>query len=117
MPCGQEAKRRIFGDLPVEHCDELIHRRRPVEPLVQILEQPSRDVARDVQFVQCPHEKRLVKHRREHSVRAMMAGNIDQRDPGLPAAEFEVAQRRPDGQLRWLFLILASRSYRLLKST
>ena len=84
----EEPEPRVLGDLSVDHRHELVRARRLVEPRVQVLEEPARDLAVGVQLVDRPEQERLVEHRRDERVGDAMARDVENRDPGgAPAAQ------------------------------
>jgi len=59
---GQKPKSRILGDFTVDHADELVGAGGPVQPRVEVFEQPPGDVPEDVEFVDRAQQKGLVQH-------------------------------------------------------
>src|SRR4029079_3300340 len=86
----QEPEAGVLGDLAVDHRDELVVARRLVEPRVEALEQPLRDLAEHAELVERTEQERLMEHRREQGIGRLMSRDVDQRDAGSPLATQEV---------------------------
>ena len=67
----------VFGNLAVDHRDVFVRSRRLIETRVEVLEQPARDRAELVEFVDRAQQKRLVQHRRHEGVGDLVARHVD----------------------------------------
>ncbi len=87
---GEKAERGVLGDLAVDHRHVLVRARGLIEPRVQVLEQPARDLSIAIQFVDRPQQKRLVQHCGQQRVGHLVTGHVHDRDPRFVLATLEV---------------------------
>ena len=82
MAGREEAKLALLRDLPVEHGQVLVQGRRLVEALIDVLEEPGRDLAEQVELVVRPEQERLMEHGRHQGVRRLVARHVRHQDAG-----------------------------------
>ena len=65
-----------------------------IEPGVQVLEKPLRDVTEGVELVECAEQEGLVHHGSERHIRDFMPGDVDHRHTGHFPTAFKVVGNR-----------------------
>ena len=86
LPGRKEPERPLRGNLPVEKRHELVSAGRAVQPRVQVLEQPGRDLPIAVELVQRPEQERLVNHGRQQRVGHLVPRRVEHGDARPVAA-------------------------------
>src|SRR5262245_56367538 len=90
MRSRKKPKRRVVGDLAINHRDEFRPAGRVVKARVQILKQTACDLSEYFEFIKRAEQKSLMEHCRKQRVCNLMPGHVHDCDTRFAPATLEI---------------------------